>query len=147
MFFWHKNVQIYIPFHIITWFLNLWIKVLSFWNCFSLKMKLLFISFYVIMGNNRVEKMWKLLSRVLFMFLFLRRKSGLALCRMGFKVPFCRYQFARKRWVQVQGKMLQSGLILCFCCKRNFSPISAAGLTFLLCSKTSCCAIKSSAMQ
>ena len=44
-------------------FLNLWIKVLRFWNCFSLKMKLLFISFYVIMGNNRVEKTWKLLIK------------------------------------------------------------------------------------
>ena len=28
-----------------------------------------------------------------------------------------------------------------FCCKRNFSLAFAAGLTFLLCSKTSCCAI------
>ena len=37
------------------------------------------------------------LQRVLFMFLFLRRKLGLVLCRMGSKVPFCRCQFVRKR--------------------------------------------------
>ena len=70
-------------------------------------------------------------SRVLFTFLFLRRKSGLALRRMGFKVPFCRYQVVRKRWVQVQGKTLHSGLILCFYHRRNFSPVSAAEGTFL----------------
>ena len=70
-------------------------------------------------------------SRVLFTFLFLRRKLGLALRRMGFKVPFCRYQVVRKRWVQVQGKTLHSGLILCFYHRRNFSPVSAAEGTFL----------------
>ena len=37
------------------------------------------------------------MSRVLFTFLFLRRKLGLALRKMGFKVPFCRCQFVRKR--------------------------------------------------
>ena len=112
-------------------------------------------------------------SRVLFTFLFLKRKLGLALRRMGFKVPFCRCQVVRKCWVQVQGKTLQSGLILCFCRRRNFSPVSAAEETFLqflpqkklfssFCHKTdfsamqqnfllrnevSCCAVKFSVMH
>ena len=48
-------------------------------------------------------------------------------------------------------------LILCFChrsnfspvstAKRNFSPVSATRLTFLLCSKTFCCAIKLPVVQ
>ena len=40
--------------------------------------------------SKLIEK-WNilLLSMVLFKFLFLRRKSGLALYRMGFKLPFC----------------------------------------------------------
>ena len=36
----------------------------------------------------------------------------------------------------------QKKLFSSFCRKRNFSPVSAVGLTFLLCSKTFCCAIK-----
>ena len=79
--------------------------------------------------------------------LFLRRKLGLALRGMGSKVPFCRYQFMRKRWVQVQRKTLQSRLTLFFCHRMNFSLISATGLIFLLCGKTFCYAIKLSAVQ
>ena len=41
----------------------------------------------------------------------------------------------------------QKELFSNFCCKRNFSPVSAIGLTFLLCSKTFCCAIKLPAVQ
>ena len=51
--------------------------------------------------------------------------------KMGFKLPFCRCQFVHKCWVQVQGKTLQSGLILCFCRRRNFSLVSASEETFL----------------
>ena len=48
---------------------------------------------------------------------------------------------------KVQGKTLQSGLILYFYSKRNFSPVSATGLAFLLCSETFYYAIKLSAVQ
>ena len=41
----------------------------------------------------------------------------------------------------------QKELFSSFCCKRNFSPVSAAGLTFLLGSKTFCYAIKLPAVQ
>ena len=41
----------------------------------------------------------------------------------------------------------QKKLFSSFCCKRNFSPIFAAWLTFLLCCKTFCCAIKLPAVQ
>ena len=48
---------------------------------------------------------------------------------------------------KVQGKALQSGLILCFCRRRNFALVYIIGLTFLLCSKTFCCAVKPSVVQ
>ena len=41
----------------------------------------------------------------------------------------------------------QKELFSSFYRKMNFSPVSATGLTFLLCSKTFCCAIKLPAMQ
>ena len=41
----------------------------------------------------------------------------------------------------------QKELFSSFCRRRNFSPVFAAGLTFLLCSKTFYCAIKLPAVQ
>ena len=43
--------------------------------------------------------------------------------------------------------LLQKELFSSFCRKRNFSPVFATRLTFLLCSKTFCCAIKLPAVQ
>ena len=41
----------------------------------------------------------------------------------------------------------QKKLFSSFCRKMNFSPVFAARLTFLLCSKTFCCGIKLPAVQ